>query len=208
MKENQHLTPDYREFIELLNSHGVDYLITGAWGLAVHAEPRMTGDLDIVLRCTPENATKLERVMSAFGFGNTEPKLTSHDFLRSGEIIQLGYKPNRIDLLIDLFPVPFNEAWRKRLTLKFQGIPMHFLDRDSLIESKRVAGRDRDLIDIDKLEKTRPLEPKDEHEKDAEKEREAERSSVNTRDLEEPRELDHLVHENMEREPDDDDFDL
>jgi hypothetical protein len=156
-QKHPQINRDWREFIELLNSNGVDYLITGAWCVAFHAEPRATGDLDIIIRRTPETAAKMEKIMREFGF-ITEPQLTENDFLTPNMVFQLGYKPNRIDLLTDCLPVQFEAAWTKRHEISVNGLSMKFLDRDSLIECKQAAARPKDLADIELLQRTRPID--------------------------------------------------
>jgi len=153
--EKPSLTQDYKEFIELLNSHRVDYLVIGGWCLAFHGEPRLTGDLDIWIRRTPNNAEKVETVINAFGFANVKPPLTKEIFLQPNQIIQLGYKPNRIDILTDLSSLSFDRAWTSRNEITVGDIRLVFLDRESLIASKRAAGREQDLRDIRVLEQTR-----------------------------------------------------
>jgi hypothetical protein len=68
------LSADLREFIELLNSRGVEYVIVGAHSLAFHGCPRYTGDLDILIRPSPQNATKIIRLLRDFGFGASDFK--------------------------------------------------------------------------------------------------------------------------------------
>src|SRR5580698_2854705 len=94
------LQRDLREFIELLNSGSVEFAIVGGWALGFHGYPRYTQDLDILIRATPENAARLEVAIRRFGFGSLG--LAAHDFLESGQVIQLGQPPNRIDLLTSL----------------------------------------------------------------------------------------------------------
>ena len=65
------LSADLREFIELLNSRGVEYVIVGAFSLAFHGRPRYTGDLDILVRPSPKNAEKLAIVLTEFGFAES-----------------------------------------------------------------------------------------------------------------------------------------
>jgi len=91
------LSKDWREFLELLNSRAVDYVIVGAQSLAFHGRPRHTGDLDIFVRPTPDNARLLLAILNQFGFEQSGFKET--DFLQPGQIIQLGRVPSRIDLL-------------------------------------------------------------------------------------------------------------
>jgi hypothetical protein len=94
------LGADLREFIELLNSHGVEYVVVGAHSLAFHGRPRYTGDLDILVRSSAENATKLAAILQAFGFA--ESGFKESDFLEPDQVIQLGSVPNRIDLLTSI----------------------------------------------------------------------------------------------------------
>ncbi len=107
------LSSGLREFVELLNSRGVDYLIVGAYSLAFHARPRYTGDLDILVRPTSANAAKLTRILEDFGFGamNIQPE----DLLQPDTVIQLGRPPHRIDLLTSISGVPVEDAFADRV---------------------------------------------------------------------------------------------
>lgn len=101
------LSNDSKEFIALLNSRGVEYLIVGAHSLAFHARPRFTGDLDILLRPSPENAAKIVAVLNEFGFADLGVKAS--DFTTPEQVIQLGRAPHRIDLLTSLSGVSMDE---------------------------------------------------------------------------------------------------
>lgn len=140
------LPKDWRAFIELLNSNGVEYLIVGAVALAHHGIPRYTGDLDIWVRNSPENARKLERALQSFGFKALG--LTAQDFVNSYQVVQLGRAPNRIDLLTSLTGVSFEEAWRERVAADLQGTRVNFIGRHALIRNKKATGRPQDLADL------------------------------------------------------------
>lgn len=143
------LPVDLREFIELLNSHDVHYVIVGGYAVAYHGYPRMTGDIDFFIEVSSENAHKLESAIVAFGFGGLG--LTSEDFLQPGIVVQLGYPPNRIDLLTGISGATFAEAWEKRVETEFDGLPMVFIDKSTLIANKAATGRPKDLADLDVL---------------------------------------------------------
>src|SRR5688572_4205479 len=113
------LPKDLREFIELLNSRNVHYLIVGGYAVAYHGYPRATGDIDFFIEVSQENADKLELVLQQFGFGSLG--LTAQDFLQPGIVVQLGYPPNRIDLLTAISGATFAEAWEKRVEEQFEG---------------------------------------------------------------------------------------
>ncbi len=137
---------DSREFIELLNSNEVRYVIVGGYAVAYHGHPRMTGDIDFFVEVSEANAAKLEAVLTKFGFGS--PGLSRHDFLEPGSIIQLGYPPNRIDILTSLTGVSFDDAWERRIVVEWEGLSMLFVGRDALLANKAATGRLKDLADI------------------------------------------------------------
>ena len=148
------LSSDVREFIYLLNTKRVEYLIVGAWALAFHARPRYTGDLDIFVACSPENAAKLIAVIEDFGFGGIG--IHEEDFLQPDHVIQLGVAPNRIDLLTGISGVTFEEAWGGRTTGTISDMKIWLISREHLIQNKRATNREKDRGDIALLEKTKP----------------------------------------------------
>jgi nucleotidyltransferase DUF2204 len=143
------LSADLREFIELLNSRGVEYVIVGAHSLAFHGRPRYTGDLDILIRPSPENAAKIVSLLRDFGFGSTD--FTESDFTEPEQMIQLGRIPNRIDLLTGISGVATDDAFRSRISTDLEGIPVFLLSRELLIQNKRAVARPQDIADLDTL---------------------------------------------------------
>jgi predicted nucleotidyltransferase len=144
------LHKDLREFIELLNSAGVRYVIVGGYAVAFHGHPRYTGDIDILIERSEDNAARVEKVLKDFGFGQTG--LKASDFLEPEGVIQLGRAPNRIDLLTTISGVTFPEAWGNRVPALLDGIPVSFLRREDLLKNKRASGRPKDLGDLSNLE--------------------------------------------------------
>lgn len=148
------LSNDLREFIRLLNTKSVRYVLVGAWALAFHGRPRYTGDLDLFVARDANNATRLMEVIDAFGFGNTG--IEREDFLQEDYVIQLGQVPNRIDILTGISGVNFEEAWSSREHGNIENIEVFIISRELLIRNKQAANRDKDRGDIKLLEKTRP----------------------------------------------------
>ncbi len=144
------LSKDWKEFLELLNSRGVDYVIVGAHSLALHGRPRYTGDLDILVRSTPENARLLVGILNEFGFAQSGFK--EADFLQPQQLIQLGRAPTRIDLLTSISGVGSDEAFASKVSAELDGIPVFVLGKDALVRNKRAVGRPQDLVDLDALE--------------------------------------------------------
>ncbi len=144
------LNSDLREFIELLNSRRVDYVIVGAHSLAFHGRPRYTGDLDILVSPEAENAAKLVALLNEFGFAAAEFK--ESDFTEDSQLIQLGRAPNRIDLLTSLTGVSNAEAFAGRVAAQIDDLPVFVLSKQNLIQNKRAVGRPQDLADLAELE--------------------------------------------------------
>ncbi len=143
------LNQEFKEFIELLNRNDVRYLVVDAYAVGFHGNPRYTKHIDIWIESTPDNARKLLTSIDAFGLGSLGLKI--EDFLESGMVIQLGYAPVRIDLLTSLSGVTFSECYSKRVTEKVNDVDVTFIDRESLIQNKRMSGRLQDLADVEKL---------------------------------------------------------
>jgi Nucleotidyl transferase of unknown function (DUF2204) len=145
------LNSDLREFLELLNARGVDFLVVGAHSLAFHSRPRYTGDLDILILPSEKNAAALVHLLNEFGFA--ESRFSPSDFAEGEQIVQLGRAPNRIDLLTSLTGVPNAEAFEGKVGAEIDGIPVFFLGRKQLIQNKRAVARPQDLADLAELEK-------------------------------------------------------
>lgn len=140
------LTQDWREFLSLLLSHRVKFVVIGGHAVAVHGSPRMTEDLDVFVECSNTNARRLRRVLVDFGFGEAAPAV---DILATpGRVFMIGVKPFRIDVLTTISGVLFDHAWatRKRLDTEVGKLP--FISRDNLIANKRASGRPKDLADL------------------------------------------------------------
>jgi hypothetical protein len=144
------LSKDFKEFIELLNAHNVRYLVVGGYAVAFHGYPRYTKDLDVWIELSPENANNVIQALDAFGFGSLG--LKPEDFLESDQIIQLGYPPNRIDILMTLKEIKFEDCYNQRIEIQIQGIKTNFIDLENLKQNKRATGRPQDLADAENLE--------------------------------------------------------
>jgi predicted nucleotidyltransferase len=143
-------SPDFREFVELLNKNEVKYMVVGGYAVGFHGHPRYTGDLDIWLLPDPENATRILKAITAFGFGSLDIK--KEDLVKEDSIIQLGYPPLRIDLLTNIDGVHFNECYPNRKTTEIDGLLVNFIGYSDLIKNKKASGRHQDLGDIENLQ--------------------------------------------------------
>jgi predicted nucleotidyltransferase len=144
------LDRDFREFIESLNDNNVRYLVVGGYAVAFHGHPRYTKDIDIWIELEPVNAQRVIAALVQFGFSSLD--LKPADFLIADQIIQLGYPPNRIDLITTLEAVDFEECYAAREKAVFEGIVVNFIDVENLKKNKAASGRPQDLADVANLE--------------------------------------------------------
>jgi hypothetical protein len=142
---------DFAEMLDALSVAGADFLIVGAHALAAHGRPRATGDLDLWVRPTAENAQRVWSALTAFGAPLGD--LTVIDLSTKDVVFQIGIEPARIDILTSLTALAFEEAWSRRDRFEIEGRMLPFLSRDDLIRNKAALGRPRDLADIDDLKR-------------------------------------------------------
>ncbi|HUG12600.1 MAG TPA: nucleotidyltransferase [Opitutaceae bacterium] len=147
------LNKHFREFIELLEKHGASFLIVGGYAVGFHGFPRYTGDLDVFVAISEENAERLVRVMAEFGFGDIG--LTSRDFLDPETIIEIGREPIKIQLLTGIDGVAFERCLQHRVEFNDAGLRIPFISLDDLIENKAASPRPKDRIDLEELKRLR-----------------------------------------------------
>ncbi len=141
---------DFKEFIESLNNNHVRYLVIGGYAVAVHGHPRYTKDLDIWVERNRENAQALIQALAQFGMGSLG--LTENDFLEPDQVVQLGYPPNRIDILVTVSGIEFADCYPDRIKISLDGVEVNFLDIVNLKKNKKASGRLQDLADLENLE--------------------------------------------------------
>lgn len=143
------LNPDFKEFIQSLNDNQVRYLVIGGYAVALHGYPRYTKDIDIWIEMTPDNASRMVQTLAQFGFGALN--LQAEDFLAPDQVIQLGYPPNRIDLITTPDGIDFQVCYETRLDVDMDGVTVSFIDLENLKRNKRASGRFQDLADWENL---------------------------------------------------------
>lgn len=145
------LQKDLREFIELLNSAEVDYIVLGGHAVAFHGYVRYTGDIDFLVRRSTRNAARIVEALKEFGFPNAESLRES--LAEPDKIVQLGRPPNRIDLLTSATGIEFDQVWERSEAAQLDGLSVRYPDLQSLLENKKASGRTKDLADAEELEK-------------------------------------------------------
>jgi hypothetical protein len=144
------VNPDFVDLLRAFIAADVRFLIVGAYALALHGRPRATGDLDIWVDATPENAPRVMQALAAFGAPVSD--ISAEDFSAPGVVYQIGVPPARIDILTALTGLTFDDAWVGRIRRPFGDVEVDFIGREAFVRNKRATGRPKDLGDIDGLE--------------------------------------------------------
>jgi hypothetical protein len=146
------LNEDFHDMVVALLRASVDFIVIGAHALAAHGLPRATGDFDILVRPSPDNAARVIAALDDFGAPTRAHGVTATDFEREGAVYQIGLPPRRIDLLTSITGVSFDEAWSSRVPARVAGLEFTVIGREALLKNKRATGRDKDLVDVRALE--------------------------------------------------------
>lgn len=143
------LPADFREFLRLLNSNGVEYLLVGGYAVGIHGYVRATNDLDVWVAVSAENALRVDRALREFGFSSTS--LSPELFMSPGQIVRMGVPPLRLELLTGISGVDFADCYSERDVLDLDGMSVPVISLKRLRENKAAANRAKDLADLDNL---------------------------------------------------------
>ena len=140
---------DFRDLLALFNAHGVEYVVVGGYALAFHGAPRFTGDLDILVEISAENARRIVQALDEFGFASAG--LTGQDFEAADNIVQLGVPPVRIDIMTSITGVSWEEVRDTKSSGRYGELDVPFIGRPQFVRNKKATGRKKDLADIEAL---------------------------------------------------------
>ena len=145
------LNRHFLNFLELLEKHRVDYLVVGGYAVGVHGFPRYTGDLDLFVAISAENADRLVAVFEEFGFASL--KLVPGDFLERDTVVEIGREPIKIQVLTGIDGVTFSECKRGRILVDISAIKVPFIGFEALLANKAASPRPKDKIDLEELQR-------------------------------------------------------
>ena len=143
------ISQDFKEFIELLNKHKVEYLVVGGYAVAMYGYPRYTGDIDFWVKPNIDNAKKIVKALEDFGFGGYD--ISESDFSEADKVVQLGYPPNRIDIITGVTGLSFDDCFLNKKNVEIENIPVNFISLFHLRLNKSATGRDKDKNDLNNL---------------------------------------------------------
>lgn len=143
------LPPDFKEFLQLMNSKDVEYLLVDGYAVGYHGYPRTTGDMDVWIAIHPRNAEKVVEVLREFGFGL--PELSPELFLSEGRIVRMGVPPLRIKIFTTISGVNFDECYAERVVDVIDGVEVNLINLKHLKVNKQASGRPKDIADLQNL---------------------------------------------------------
>ena len=143
------LPPDFKDFLKLIKSKNIKYLLIGGYAVGYHGYPRATNDMDIWIAIDSVNAELLVQVLKEFGFDT--PQLSKDLFLEENKIIRMGVAPIRIEILTSISGVNFEECYQKKVADEIDGIQVDIINLRHLKINKKASGRHKDLDDFENL---------------------------------------------------------
>ena len=143
------LPPDFKEFLNLLKSNNIRYLLIGGYAVGYHGYPRSTNDMDIWIPIDPKTAEQMVLALKEFGFDT--PQLSEKLFLKEKNIVRMGIAPIRIEILTTISGVNFEECFQQRIVDEIDGIEVNIISLKQLKINKKASGRHKDLDDFENL---------------------------------------------------------
>jgi len=147
------LTQDFKEFLRLLDSAKIEYLLIGGYAVGLYGYERPTKDIDIWVACDPSSQQRLGEVLVRFGF----PPASIRQPLFQGDqtVLRIGNPPNRLELISQIAGVHFQQCYQRRRMMQIEDLLVSVIDYDDLLKNKRSTGRTGDIADVERLEKRR-----------------------------------------------------
>ena len=140
---------DFKEFLKLLNAKAVEYLLIGGYAVGYHGYPRATNDLDVWIAMNPDNATRMVAMLREFGFDI--PELSADLFLKEANIVRMGIPPMRIEVMMGISGVSFDECYAPRVVDVIDDVEVNIINLPHLKLNKKASGRYKDLNDLENL---------------------------------------------------------
>lgn len=143
------VAPDFKEFLRLLNSHHVEYLLIGGYAVAHYGYPRPTGGLDIWIALSPANASRVAQALMEFGFRGED--VPDSLFMEADRIVRMGIPPMRLEIITTISGVEFDACYARRALAEIDGVTVSIIGLEDLKINKKASGRHKDLNDLEQL---------------------------------------------------------
>jgi predicted nucleotidyltransferase len=143
----------FGRILDDLNRVGVRYVLIGGIALIRHGVVRATRDVDVVLSPEPENIERLRALIAEWSATRPDGSPVPDEAVAPGRTIHLATPHGELDLLAErLPPLSFAELSARAETRRVDGVDAPICSLADLVALKRIAGRERDLVDLHDLE--------------------------------------------------------
>ena len=139
------LNPDFKDILSAFIKEKVEFLVVGGYAMAFHGYVRATGDIDLWIHCSDENAEKVWRAVQTFGAPLFD--LNMEDLKTLGMVFQIGLVPSRIDVITQIDGVDFEDAWKEHKTVEIENLQIPVIGKTQLLTNKKSTGRAKDRND-------------------------------------------------------------
>jgi predicted nucleotidyltransferase len=146
---NKQLPDDFKEFLKCLNKNRVRYLLIGGWAVGIHANPRLTADLDLLIGVDEKNILGIIKALEDFGIKGAQPEF----FRKPDNTFRIGVAPLRIEILNKASGIDFEKCYDRKMVVKLDGMQVKVISRSDLIKNKSAAKRPKDLADLAELKR-------------------------------------------------------
>ena len=143
---------DFRDFLNALNEAEVRYILVGGYSVVLHGYSRTTGDMDLWVERTSENYERIIKAFQIFGmplFDMTESNFLSHPIW---DVFTFGTPPVAIDIMVKIEGLNFEDVFQKAVYFEDDDLKIRTINRNDLIEAKKIAGRAKDINDLENLQ--------------------------------------------------------
>ena len=148
--DQRQLPVDFKEFLKLLNSNNVEYILVGGWAVGFHGYSRFTADMDIFIGLSEDNISCLQKALKEFGV----PEFDRSMLTTRGHVFRIGRAPLRIEIINEISGVEFSQAFKNKEIFELAGqISIPIISLDDLFKNKSSTGRTKDMADLEELRK-------------------------------------------------------
>jgi hypothetical protein len=143
IQELQALTTSFEE-------NEIEYAVCGGLALTILGFPRATFDIDVLIR--DESLETVMAIAKGFGFDIRGLDLSFKEpAVEIRRVSKIDDEREVLSLDLLLVTPAVEDVWSDRITVEWLGRPMSIVSREGLIKMKVLSGRDKDLIDINRL---------------------------------------------------------
>lgn len=147
------LPQDFADLLIELCDAKAEFLLVGGWAVILYGHVRATDDLDIFVKPSLENSSRVHAALGRFGAPLAAHNVGATHFATDGDAYRFGIAPLKVEVLTKITGVSFDQAKQDARSFELAGRAIPYIGRSALIANKKAAGRYKDLADVEELER-------------------------------------------------------